>query len=102
MKPANNAPVYASLYAELAEVFRTHGYALAIHGSLARDFDLIAIPWVALPSGPPTVLRAREKEFALKVAGPPEKKLHGRMAYSMVFAGGTACLDISFTPKVWS
>lgn len=44
MKPANNAPVYACMYQELAEICRAHGYALAIHGSMARDFDLIAIP----------------------------------------------------------
>lgn len=99
MKSANNAPVYASLYAELAEVFQTHGYALAIHGSLARDFDLVAIPWVHSPANPLTVLQAIEKAFALKIAGPPEPKPHGRSAYSMVFAGGIACLDISFTPR---
>lgn len=38
MKPPNYAPVYAAaLYPDLAELFRSHGYALACHGSLARD-----------------------------------------------------------------
>lgn len=45
MKPANNAPVYAGMYKELTEVARSHGYAMAVHGSMARDFDLICIPW---------------------------------------------------------
>ena len=46
MKPANRAAVYAAaLYPDLAEIAREHGYALAVHGSLARDFDLIAVPW---------------------------------------------------------
>src|SRR5271154_4799160 len=45
VKPANNGPFYAAgLYPKLAEVFRSHGYALAVHGSLASDFDLVAVP----------------------------------------------------------
>lgn len=47
MKPANNAPFYAAgLYPKLADIFRSHGYALAVHGSVGTDFDLIAVPWV--------------------------------------------------------
>ena len=44
--PPSYAPVYAALYPELAEIAQQHGYALSIHGSLQRDFDLVAIPWV--------------------------------------------------------
>lgn len=45
IKP-NYAPVYAAaLYPEFAKIFQRHGYALAVHGSLARDFDIIGIPW---------------------------------------------------------
>ncbi len=39
------AATYAALYPDLVTAARTHGYALAIHGSLTRDFDLIAVPW---------------------------------------------------------
>lgn len=39
-------PVYALMYPALAAVARKHGYALAVHGSMTRDFDLVAIPWV--------------------------------------------------------
>lgn len=46
MQAANYAPIYAAcLYPELEEMFRTKGWALAVHGSLARDFDIVAIPW---------------------------------------------------------
>lgn len=38
---------YACLYQRLAVVAREHGYALAMHGSLVADCDLIAVPWVA-------------------------------------------------------
>ena len=34
----------------LREIARRHGYALAVHGSLERDIDLIAVPWREGPS----------------------------------------------------
>jgi len=36
---------YQELIEPLKEVARSHGYALAVHGSMTRDFDLIAVPW---------------------------------------------------------
>ena len=45
MKPATRAPFYASIYHGLAEVARKHGYALAIHGTVTSDLDLIAVPY---------------------------------------------------------
>ncbi len=44
------------IYPQLVEEARRHGYALAPHGSLQRDLDLIAVPWseeAAAPSKPP-------------------------------------------------
>lgn len=46
MKPATRAPFYATIYHSLCETARKHGYALAIHGTVTTDLDLIAIPWV--------------------------------------------------------
>lgn len=37
--------MFACLYAGLCDVARKHGYALAAHGSMVTDFDLIAVPW---------------------------------------------------------
>lgn len=45
MKTPTIAPAYAGLYPCLCEVARKHGYALAIHGSLEHDMDVVAIPW---------------------------------------------------------
>lgn len=45
MKDANRAPFYACMYHGLCDTARRHGYALAIHGSVVTDLDLIAIPW---------------------------------------------------------
>jgi hypothetical protein len=51
MKSATRAPFFACLYHGLCDVARKHGYALAIHGTVTTDLDLIAVPWVpeALP-----------------------------------------------------
>lgn len=37
---------YDSIIVKLKEVAKNHGYALAVHGTMTRDLDLIAIPWV--------------------------------------------------------
>lgn len=45
MKPATQAPFFACLYASLCDTARKHGYALAIHGTVTADCDIIAVPW---------------------------------------------------------
>lgn len=52
MKAPNIAPAYACIYPGLCEIARSMGYALAIHGSVANDLDLIACPWVDEVSTP--------------------------------------------------
>lgn len=37
---------YAVMFEPLKRIAITYGYNLVIHGSLDRDMDLIAIPWV--------------------------------------------------------
>lgn len=98
MKPANNAPIYACVYRELAELVRLHGYALAVHGSLAHDLDVIAIPWVERPAAPAVVVAAIAQGFALRpLPKDPQQKLHGRVAYGFTFMG-EIFVDLSFMP----
>lgn len=98
MKPANNGPVYAAMYADLAEVCRKHGYALTIHGSLARDFDVVAVPWIEEPSQPQAVIDEITGRFSIRQIGEPQKKLHGRIAYTVSIVFGSTALDFSFMP----
>lgn len=100
MKPANYAPVYACVYAQLAEVTRQHGYALAIHGSLAADFDLVCVPWVQEVSEPQTVVDHITKAFAIEQVTGFEQKEHGRIATTISFSFGECRLDLSFVPIV--
>lgn len=98
MKPATFAPAYCALYPELAELARSHGYALAVHGSLSRDFDLIAVPWGEKPSDPYFLVKAIEERFTIRMIGGPEVKAHGRIAYSLSIGFGHCAVDLSFTP----
>lgn len=34
----------------IREAARAQGYAIGLHGSMRRDLDLIAVPWVAVPA----------------------------------------------------
>lgn len=101
MKPANYAPVYAAMYPMLAEKARMHGYALAVHGTVARDMDVIAIPWTEGASDPETLVEALvSKTLAELVGGPPSEKPHGRKTWTLSIGFGECFVDLSVMPKV--
>jgi len=96
IKP-NYAPVYASaMYPDLARLFIDNGYALSVHGSLARDFDLIAFPWSYKLTSRRTMLKKITKMFAVKIIGRPEKKPYGRLSYTISVGFGECAFDLSF------
>ena len=50
MKPIHAKPcVYAYYFEQLKVIAKDHGYNLLLHGSMARDLDLVAVPWVNDP-----------------------------------------------------
>lgn len=50
MKPTHVKPsFYAYCFEQLKEIAKEYGYNLVLHGSMNRDLDLIAIPWVDDP-----------------------------------------------------
>jgi hypothetical protein len=109
VKPPNNGPLYAAgLYPKLCEVFRAHGYALAVHGSVASDFDLIAVPWCDEAGEPADVIAECLSKFAFDKfpsKDVPTSKPHSRCAYKLHLSFGDCALDISFTPRTgkwWS
>lgn len=87
---------YASYIPALQEIAMKHGYALAVHGSMARDLDLVAVPWVKKALAPETLVMALEyslletthsREFWKKdAASTTPQKLHGRKAYIILWA----------------
>lgn len=101
MQRANFGAAYCALYPELAEIARSHGYALAIHGSMARDFDLICIPWVDLPSEPQAVVDNITSAFSIRaVGGLHYDKPHGRITQTLSIGFGECAIDLSFMPIV--
>lgn len=99
----NASPViYASYYQILRRVAIKHGYALAIHGTLARDMDLIAVPWASNVASPRVLIedmRVAIGGFTIKQDDPKEgDKPHGRMAY-VIHDLDHRYLDISVFPN---
>ena|ERR1044071_8613234 len=85
---------------------RHHGYAIAVHGSLARDIDLIACPWREHNVSPPDEL---VKALCGAIGGitgsclrQSEKtdKPHGRIAYTLIHGGFIGEIDLSVMPSI--
>lgn len=100
MKPSTYAPMYCALYPQLSEIARKHGYAMAVHGSLARDFDLICIPWVESPSKPQAVVDEITSTFAIRQIGEPDTVFHGRQRWTISIGFGECALDLQFMPTL--
>lgn len=64
VKPIHAKPsLYAYYFYELKELAKEFGYNLVLHGSLNRDLDLIAIPWVDEPKDDFLMIQAFEKHL---------------------------------------
>lgn len=91
---------YASCLATLREAARELGYALALHGSMQRDLDLIAVPWVEEAAEPEALVAAIAKiTGGFEIPGEnPGLKPHGRIGYSLHLGGGPY-IDLSIMPR---
>lgn len=86
---------------------RAHGYALTEHGSLARDIDLVAIPWTDAATDAATVaeairlalVEANGIAFVAPANPCPRAKPHGRLCWSFHLGGGPY-VDLSVTPRI--
>lgn len=70
-----------ALITDVRAVARAHGYAIALHGSLKRDLDLVAVPWVEEVSSPGELINALEADLDLKLIRGPVKRPHGRTGH---------------------
>ena len=106
MKEPTFAPAYVGLFPILSEVAQKHGYALAVHGSVSRDFDLVAVPWIKDASEAAALMIAIANQIHISMGGrqgnmvplsTPEQKPHGRLSWAMPISCG-AMIDLSVMP----
>jgi hypothetical protein len=105
------APFYAAIWPRLSGVARDHGYALALHGTLGRDMDLIACPWTddaapgdvlvealaeASDGWVPEYAKASDEPEPVKM---PRPKPHGRTGWLIYFKRADCYLDVSVMPR---
>src|SRR5258708_6210270 len=113
MKPDRRADLcreyYCALIAALRHVAYRCGYALAVHGTLRRDIDLIACPWRDTAVSAPYLINEIRKATEA-IAGTarvkegdqfPEKKPCGRLAWAfyLTHLDDGPYLDISVMAK---
>ena len=94
--------LYLSIIPEIRTIARKNGYAIGLHGTLTRDLDLIAVPWVKKHVNAETLairIHAGVCKYAyglkeLRTQGDGNKP-HGRVAYSLPIGFHGAYIDLS-------
>lgn len=115
MKPCahDSHEVYDALIAGIRFAARRKGYAIAVHGTLVRDIDLVAAPWrddcvdatelaeavrkvAEAVCGQAFIAPHEDDEFHR--AGCPGMKPHGRLVWAFHLGGGPY-IDLSVMPR---
>lgn len=113
-KPTDcRAAMFAWMIPHLTATARIYGYALGVHGSMARDLDLIAVPWIDSAAPAETLVEALRdavggyirndpqtsaNQYNLDTKNPSDKP-HGRRAWSIYFSGRRFYIDLSVMPR---
>lgn len=94
---------YAVLYPSMKKAALECGYALALHGSMHSDMDLMAMPWVEDAKDPDELVKALDdcvgktvwKDFNWKQKA---VRAHGRIIYTISIMGDWH-IDLSVMPR---
>jgi hypothetical protein len=99
--------IYAQLLPRIRAAAKGLGYALAIHGSMGRDLDLLAVPWIESAEAPEALVLAIAEAVHGYVIGDvtargtvdhPTKQPHGRLSWNICW-GGKPMIDLSVMPR---
>lgn len=74
------------------------GYALAIHGTLERDLDLVAVPWVDEAVSQEELVEHIAQGINARILCPEQKPL-GRYAVNLQIDGWYKLIDLSVAAK---
>lgn len=82
------AAFYASIWPDLKQAATQHGWALGLHGSLATDMDIMAMPWDENASSVEDMLKSISDCFTGSIFKdghivPFYGKANGRVVYTM-------------------
>jgi hypothetical protein len=82
------------------EAAREVGYAVGVHGSLKRDFDLIAAPWTESAVSNYEFVKHLCTRLNYSLMSGPEVKPHGRVAVCLQPKGWVKVIDLSIVPRL--
>jgi len=85
---------YRKLLPIIEKVAHERGYAIAVHGSVERDLDLVAIPWVDGAYSSKDLVEAIRIAINGVIEENPILKPQGRTAWSIQI-GGDLYIDLS-------
>lgn len=74
---------HAAILPALVQVGIDCGYAVAAHGSLRRDLDIIAVPWVKWAVPVKELADLLAKVCNGKIVNEPFKHCHGRLSFQI-------------------
>ena len=101
IKTNGRAVFYAVLYESFRKVAIDLGYTLALHGSMSKDMDLIAVAWTEEAKPVKSLIEAISNEIGDTVWKEhhfiSEEKPHGRIAYTLSIMG-EYFIDLSIIP----
>lgn len=98
--------LYASILPMIKQLGIVQGYAIAVHGSMTRDFDIVAIPWRKKVMDPDTFAFFMHRMLCAypytieQIKKRAEKKPHGRIAYDLILGHNGAYVDLSIIPPI--
>lgn len=100
--------IYAQLLPLIRDAAKGLGYAIAIHGTMARDLDILAVPWTDDAYPPEVLVEAIAKSvdgFVIgdvsnrgAVSSEPTQQPHGRLSWNICW-GGNPFIDLSIMPR---
>lgn len=101
---AFNRAILESILPPIRTAAQFKGYAVAVHGSLKRDIDLVAIAWTEQACPPAELISAICGAVGgvlgncLQQKTPPTDKPHGRLAVILIHPGFIGEIDLSVIP----
>lgn len=101
---AFNDSLLQSILPAIRTAAKACGYAVAVHGSLKRDIDLIAVAWTEQADSAEDLVKAVCGAVSgvlgrcHRLGKEPTPKPHGRVAFTLIHPGHIGELDLSVIP----